>query len=207
MSDLQILLYNKVQLDDGSQGIVRYMGNIMGKKGIFYGVDITKGDAKNDGKFKNIKYFDTKKGTRTGRFCKESKIVKCKKTTFSKYPFKLGDTVMCTKVKCKGTVKYVGVPSWANGGKVYYGLELQKKKGTCNGTNQGVQYFESKMNYGIYVPFKGVKKVGGKKKKQDSNEDDVKEAMRDYYKSKSKEEVQKSIKKSKSKKKINNKKK
>ena len=156
--ELNILLYNKVELDDGTQGIVRYMGGIMGKKGVFYGVDVTKGDAKNDGTFKGIKYFDTKKGTKTGRFCKENKITKCKKTSFSKFPFKIGDTVMCTKTKCKGIVKYVGVPSWVKGGKVYYGLELSKKKGTSNGTNQGVQYFEAKMQYGIYVPSKEVKK-------------------------------------------------
>ena len=155
---LEILLFNKVQLDDGSQGIVRYMGGIMGKKGVFYGIDITKGDAKNDGTFKGIKYFDTKKGTKTGRFCKENKITKCKKTTFSKHPYVMGETVMCTKVKCKGVIKYIGVPSWVKGGKVYFGLELTKKKGTCNGTQQGVQYFESKMNYGLYVPAKDIQK-------------------------------------------------
>ena len=130
----------------------------MGKKGVFYGIDITKGDAKNDGTFKGIKYFDTKKGTKTGRFCKENKITKCKKTTFSKHPYVMGETVMCTKVKCKGVIKYIGVPSWVKGGKVYFGLELTKKKGTCNGTQQGVQYFESKMNYGLYVPAKDIQK-------------------------------------------------
>ena len=70
----------------------------------------------------------------------------------------MGETVMCTKTKCKGVIKYIGVPSWAKPGKVYYGLELSKKKGTSNGTNQGVQYFETKLQYGIYVPSKGVKK-------------------------------------------------
>merc|ERR1712154_554491 len=84
-------------------GIVRYMGNIMGKKGVFYGIDVTKGDAKNDGSFKGVKYFDTKKGTKTGRFCKENKIIKSKKTTFSKFPFKMGEIVMCSKTKCKRT--------------------------------------------------------------------------------------------------------
>ena len=58
----EILLYNKVQIDDGTQGVVRYIGNIMGKKGVFHGIDVTKGDSKNDGKYKGIKYFDTKRG-------------------------------------------------------------------------------------------------------------------------------------------------
>ena len=31
----EILLYNKVELDDGTQGGVRYIGSIMGKKGEF----------------------------------------------------------------------------------------------------------------------------------------------------------------------------
>merc|ERR1712154_384270 len=162
-----------------------------------------------DGTFKGIKYFDTKKGGRTGRFCKENKIVKCKKTSFCKYPFKLNDTVMCNKanVKCKGTVKYIGIPSWVKGGKVYYGLELTKKKGTSNGTHQGVQYFEAKAQFGIYVPSKDVKKVGKKKKKKDDDEEDVKDAMRDYYKSKPSEKVPKSTKKTKGKKKKSAKKK
>eukprot|EP01084_Bolivina_argentea_P319636 554392_1 len=164
MSTVGILLYNKVQLQDGSQGIVKYIGNIIGKKGTFYGIDITKGDAKNDGTYKNIKYFDTKKGTKTGRFCKENKIVKCIKTT-SKYSFTLGDVVMCTKTKCEGIVKYVGVPAWVKRGKVYYGLELEKKLGTCNGKKKGIQYFTTKTKYGIYVPYKQLKKVNGKQKK------------------------------------------
>ena len=48
MANLEIRLYNKVQLQDGTVGIVRYIGSLMGKKGVFYGIDVTKGDAKND---------------------------------------------------------------------------------------------------------------------------------------------------------------
>ena len=128
----------------------------MGKQGVFYGIDITKGDAKNDGTFKGIKYFDTKKGLKTGRFVKENKIIKTKKTTFSKYEFKLNDIVNCPKIKCVGHIKYIGVPSWVKGGKVYYGIHLTKKVGTCNGTMKGVQYFEAPMKYGIYCPSKDV---------------------------------------------------
>lgn len=86
-TDFDVLphLYNKVQLDDGSIGVVRYIGSIMGKKGTFYGIDVTKGSSKNDGTFKGIRYFDTKRGGRTGRFCKSSKIKRCKRTSFSKY--------------------------------------------------------------------------------------------------------------------------
>eukprot|EP01084_Bolivina_argentea_P048550 89440_1 len=193
-----VLLYNKVKLDDGSVGVVRYIGNIMGKKGVFYGIDVTKGDAKNNGTFKGIEYFKTKKGTKTGRFVPGSKIVKAAKTTFSKYPFKLDETVSCTKTNCKGIIKYIGVPGWVKGGKVYYGLQLNKKKGTCNGTMKGIAYFKTKSQFGIYVPSKDVKKVKTKKSKKtekdDLKEDNVKDAMRDYYKNKKSQEIPKSIK-------------
>ena len=44
----KVLLYNKVNLDDGTVGIVRYMGSVMGKKGAYYGIDVTKGVSKNN---------------------------------------------------------------------------------------------------------------------------------------------------------------
>jgi len=188
MSDkLEVTLYSKVKLDDDAVGIVKYMGGIMGKKGVFYGLDVSSGEAKNDGTFKGIKYFDTGKGMKTGRFCTLKKIVKAKATSKSKFPYTIGETVMCTKTKCKGVVKYVGVPSWVKGGKVYIGLELEKKKGTCNGTTQGVQYFEAKMKHGIYVPAKEVTKIDGakKKKKKNDEEEDVRAVMKDYYSGKS----------------------
>eukprot|EP01084_Bolivina_argentea_P170928 296157_1 len=109
LQQAQIYLYNKVELQDGSQGIVRYMGSIIDKQGVFYGIDITKGNGKNYGTKNNTKYFDTKKGRKTGRFCKATEILKCKKTSKSKYTFKLGDVVLCTKTKCKGIVRYVGI--------------------------------------------------------------------------------------------------
>ena len=177
VQDLEILLYNKVKLQDDTVGVVRYIGNLMGKQGVFYGIDVIKGNGKNNvyassfmhhlrlrehchdqGTLQNIKYFDTKHATKTGRFVRGSKIVNTLKTTRSNHPFQLGDTVQCTKaeVDCKGTVKYIGCPCWVKGGRAYYGLELVKKKGTGNGSKNGVQYFEAKMHFGIYVRHKHV---------------------------------------------------
>eukprot|EP01084_Bolivina_argentea_P120403 213413_1 len=171
MSDLEILLYNKVELDDGAQGVVHYIGNIMGKKGTFYGIDITKGDSKNDGSFNNIKYFKTK----NGRFCTANKIINSKTTLHSKYPFKIGDIVMCSKTNCKGTVKYIGIPSWITSSKVYYGLDLKKKRGNCDGSYYGIQYFRAKnVQTGIYVPATMVKPAPPRKNTIDTG-DEIKE--------------------------------
>ena len=44
-----ILLYNKVKLDDDTVDIVKYIRGINGKKGLFVGIDVTKGTGKNNG--------------------------------------------------------------------------------------------------------------------------------------------------------------
>eukprot|EP01084_Bolivina_argentea_P025524 47468_1 len=155
------LFNNEVELKDGTVGNIRYIGNIMSKKGIFYGIDVIKGRGINNGSFRNIKYFDTSNGANTGRFCKVNKIVRSKSTTTrSQYPFELNDKVMYLKKKCIGTIKYIGIPPWTENELVYYGLELEEKKGSCNGVYEAkVQYFECEMNYGVYAPCNEVANI------------------------------------------------
>ena len=48
MTAFIILLDDEVQLQDGTIGIVRYAGCLKGEKGVFYGIDVIKGDAHNN---------------------------------------------------------------------------------------------------------------------------------------------------------------
>merc|ERR1719295_94347 len=89
---------------------------------------------------------------------------------------------MKPNVNCKGVVKYIGCPCWSKGGRVYYGLELARKKGTGNGTKDGVQYFEANMQFALYVLAKHVAAVQPKEKPKTPSDDfDVMGAMREYY--------------------------
>ena len=215
-----VLLFNtiKVKIDDKHyiSGIVKYIGGIMGKKGVFVGIDVTEGKGKNDGTYKGIKYFDTKNGGKTGRFTSleldKVHITKTAATDNSLFHFHWGETVYCTETKCKGTVRYIGIPSWSESGNVHYGLELAKKKGDHNGTFEGIQYFQCKPKYGIYVDaeevddsdeFQRKKKKKKRKKAKENGSNAAKKQMKSDkktdQKSKSKRKGNKNEKSSKSK--------
>ena len=78
---LIVHLFDEVQLNDDAIGICKFIGEIKGKKGVFYGVDIKKGEGKNNGTIKNKRYFRTKNNKETGRFTQISKIIKTTKTS------------------------------------------------------------------------------------------------------------------------------
>ena len=188
-----ILLYNKVKLADGTVGIVRYIGGIMGKKGLFVGLDVTKGKGKNDGSFKDVRYFTTKKGAKTGRFTKMDHITKTTQTSHSIYPLHWGESVHCTETNCKGTVRSIGVPSWDDAGNVHYGLELSKQKGPHDGTRDGVAYFVCKPQHGIYIEAQeggsgdtAKRKKKKKKKKKEPADDALKKGTKSSKGSKTK---------------------
>ena len=55
------------------EGIIRYKGKLDGKKGTFYGVEVTVGKGKHDGVYHDKKYFDCKKGQ--GIFVEKKHII------------------------------------------------------------------------------------------------------------------------------------
>ena len=80
MSKVDKIYYgDKVTLKDGNVGIVRYIGELPDKdKKTFYGIDLTKGNGKNDGTYKKKSYFKTKGNKKNGVFVVKSKITKTK---------------------------------------------------------------------------------------------------------------------------------
>ena len=40
------------------EGVVRYKGELIGKKGVFYGIEVVSGSGKHSGMYKDVKYFE-----------------------------------------------------------------------------------------------------------------------------------------------------
>lgn len=53
---------DSVELSKDRVGVIRYKGPLDGKNGVFYGVELTKGQGKHSGLFKGKRYFDCPKG-------------------------------------------------------------------------------------------------------------------------------------------------
>jgi len=53
----EVVLGDYVELSGHRMGMVKYIGPISGKKGIFYGVELWKGDGKHNGSYKGKQYF------------------------------------------------------------------------------------------------------------------------------------------------------
>ena len=120
--DLSVHYNDKVKLKDGSQGSVKFIGEVTGKDGVYYGVDLVKGTGKNNGTVKKEVYFKTRGGKKSGIFCRHSKIKTAKPTEYS-VKFTVGDHVM-VKSKGNGVVRFVGVPFFSKVPKPVYTLYL-----------------------------------------------------------------------------------
>ena len=110
-TEFDVHLYDEVELVDESIGICKFIGEIKGKKGVFYGVDIKKGEGKNNGCIKNKRYFRTKKDKQTGRFTQIAKIIRSSKTSKS-IQFTVNHLVHCPDLNTTATIRYVGIPAF-----------------------------------------------------------------------------------------------
>lgn len=108
---VDVHLFDEVQLNDDAIGICKFIGQVKGKKGLFYGIDVKKGGGKNNGCIKNKRYFRTKNNKETGRFTQISKIIKTTKTSKS-IPFTIGDKINCKQLNTMATIRYVGIPAF-----------------------------------------------------------------------------------------------
>ncbi|ETO25143.1 hypothetical protein RFI_12001 [Reticulomyxa filosa] len=152
MSTGDVLVYfgDKVVLDDGCTGQVRFIGELVGKKEICYGIELTTGKGKNNGTLDGVTYFKVKSKTQlTGRLVTRSKIQKTMRTSqSSRYTI---DQNVVIKGVLTGVVRYVGVPTFATSTKVHYGIELHEPKGDNDGSKRGQKYFTCAAKHGIFV--------------------------------------------------------
>eukprot|EP01084_Bolivina_argentea_P260525 440000_1 len=155
-----ISLNDKISLTDGNEGIVKYIGCIDGKKGIFYGIDLLNKKGKNNGTVNNISYFKTT-SNKSGRFITQSKINQNK---IFKQPnstkFSIDSQLIINGTK--GTIKSIVIPNnkYNKSNDAYYGIQLIKSKGNTDGKfmNTKISYFRCDKNKGIYVKVKQIDK-------------------------------------------------
>ena len=157
---------DRVKLKKGNNtGEVKFIGEVKGKTGVYYGIELDSKKGDNNGTLHNIKYFKTR--TNCGIFVKSDNILKtnCKHNSHSPRIL-IGDKVKCIKTSCNGLVKFIGTPYPYKSSGIYYGLQLEKPKGTNNGTIKSRYYFKCKSKYGIFVQSKDIKILSSSKKKK-----------------------------------------
>ena len=128
-------------------GTVKFVGEIAGKYGIWYGIELDKKKGTSDGSIRKIKYFKAKRNY--GLFVKQHEISRTIKRDGDAPRCSIGDTVRIKKFKCNGTVRYIGNTDFKDG--TWYGIELKKPKGKNNGTVNNRLYFQCKYKYGTFV--------------------------------------------------------
>ena len=79
LGDWSGLKDDNVELDDGRRGIIRYIGAIQGRDGIWYGIELSTAHGKNDGKISGMRYFKTK--PRHACFVRKRKIKRVSRPT------------------------------------------------------------------------------------------------------------------------------
>eukprot|EP01084_Bolivina_argentea_P298689 514756_1 len=139
-------------------GTVRFIGEVTGKKGIYYGIELDDDEVAGqmNGYFKNIQYFDCERYN--GLLVKKTQILKTNwKHNKETVPVTVGDKIYCTKTKCNGIIRFIGIPYSVKKKGIYYGIELEQEKGKNNGTIKRRTYFKCKEKCGIFVEPQFVK--------------------------------------------------
>eukprot|EP01084_Bolivina_argentea_P118509 210255_1 len=147
-------------------GSVRFIGEISGQKGVFYGVELNQLKTHND---QDHSHFQT---NNQSIFIKKNQIIETFAESNANAPrITVGDIARVPKLKCNGLVRFVGELSTPY--TILYGLHLQKKRGDNDGSIQGHRYFTCLAGYGCFVKadeIKLLKKNRKKKKKKKTKE-------------------------------------
>eukprot|EP01084_Bolivina_argentea_P046384 85428_1 len=166
-------LYDQVTLQDGSEGIIKFIGSLSGKDDLYYGVDLTvlgKHKYNNmNGSMRDIEYFKTSNG-KNGRLCKP-KSLKYYKLTGDSIQLTYGNKIYIENAYCDGIIKYIGTPP--DQSTEYIGVILEEDNGDTDGTYKpnGAQYFQCQQNYGMYIPLPSMESIQSAKGNAKQNDD------------------------------------
>lgn len=81
-------------------------------------------------------------------------------------PLAVGDSVLVSKIRAHGTVRFVGKTEFQTGD--WVGIELNKPNGKNDGSVQGVRYFECPPHHGLFVHPDMVERKDARKSKAHS---------------------------------------
>eukprot|EP01084_Bolivina_argentea_P079212 143719_1 len=150
------------------KGTVQFIGEIKGKYGIWYGIELDKKKGETNGSLRNVSYFNTKRNK--GIFVKQHAILNTIRRNHNAPRCSVGDTVKIKKFGCNATVRYIGNTDFKQG--TWYGVELNKPKGKNNGTVNNRLYFECKYKHGAFVKAQSIVFKNGRQiKKRNANND------------------------------------
>eukprot|EP01083_Nonionella_stella_P254590 874660_1 len=155
-----------------SVGTVRFIGQIQGKRGIFYGIQLDEAKGTNNGNIGDIAYF--KCGPKRGLFIKKNEIIQTNIKHNQNAPrVTIGDHVKCINAKCNGIIKFIGTPYPVKQEGTFYGVQLDKPKGKNNGTVKGRWYFDCAYKYGTFLDASGFKPLPKPEHKDTRDSDDT----------------------------------
>eukprot|EP01084_Bolivina_argentea_P105530 188972_1 len=154
------------------QAKIKFIGEVQGKDGILYGVELESGKGNNDGTFKGVKYFNTVNDAKRGMFVTHNGIKKLLKTAPNMHRITINDSKYFEKYDCFGFVKFIGNVTGKAG--IYFGVELVEPQGKNNGTLKDRQYFKCNDNCGVFIKskeFQDELNNNNSKNKQDEKEE------------------------------------
>eukprot|EP01083_Nonionella_stella_P040195 109240_1 len=138
-----------VLLTDGQVGIVRFIGEIKGETGVYYGIDLSHPNGNTDGSWYSVYYFTTNENF--GIFIKKSEISKVIEENEYKLPrVTVGDIVGIKEVGCNAIIRFIGWTLFYPE-VVWYGVQLEEPIGDNNGIIDDHKYFTCAPNYGLFV--------------------------------------------------------
>eukprot|EP01083_Nonionella_stella_P144954 453367_1 len=143
-----------VELSNDLHGVVRFVGEIIQRSGIYYGIELSEERGKNNGTLRNICYFKCK--AKRGIFLRRTRIQRVlhskrnsHKGTVHRIGINQNMQIKLSPYKAIGNVRFIGTPSKSNG--IYYGVELDKPVGDCNGMYNGTRYFTTDRKCGYFI--------------------------------------------------------
>mmetsp|Transcript_39283 Transcript_39283/g.48655 ORF Transcript_39283/g.48655 Transcript_39283/m.48655 type:complete len:280 (+) Transcript_39283:21-860(+) len=146
------------------KGTVKFVGELNSKDGVFYGIELTKKKGIYNGTVGDITYFKTE--DKKASFVTIDKIKYFNIGNNTNPRISYGFKVKPNDIDCIGTVRYVGNPTFADNDELYYGIELTKKKGNCDGEVDGARYFVATQGYAIFLQANQFEVIAPKSKNQ-----------------------------------------
>lgn len=152
-----LCIFDRVKLVDGNSGFIQFMGPIDDTYDPQYGIQLDEPNGNTNGTLDDIQYFICPENY--GTFATKNEIALCTKSPESKkMPFVcLGDRVKIVHKHTFGTLKFVGITSFAAG--IWYGSELEEPLGKNDGSVGERQYFQAQSYYGLLCQQKNIKEV------------------------------------------------
>ena len=147
-----ITICDEVELQQNLRGIIRFIGEIHQRKGIYYGIELFESKGKSNGSICDIRYFKCK--IKRGLFVRRNRINRVfPQKSSNSLPHRIGINesirIQINEQSVIGSVRYIGIPFKTKD--IFYGLILNKPIGDSNGSFHGIRYFSTNTNCAYFI--------------------------------------------------------